>query len=149
MEDEDFKNFTLARMTSRVVERFLAVLDPFISQNSELATLENLKRLLNGIFSVALDIKIMVMLSSNVYECIWPAPGAAFQSDCMETERSKYCQDEPDGIGGQKLRVRLALVPGLRGYQTEKARVDSVGFKTDDESVAGESSVLAKSVVLL
>lgn len=110
--------------------------------------LEKFKSNLQGIFRVALNIKILVILSKELYESIWPTRDSIFDTNIMETERSKYSSEEQVGDDRPSSRVRLVLVPGLRMYSHQRAAWDYCGFSQENETVPGVPWTVGKAVVI-
>lgn len=135
-------------MTSRFAERLLAALQPLM-QHKYKSTLEGtLRPTLQAIFRAALEIKTSVMVSKDMYQCIWPTPEAIFDPITMETERDKFNPDTAESHMNQ-MKVRLVLVPGLCVYEHDRQLVDYFGFKREDDMCTANPRVLYKAVVLV
>ncbi|KAF2175979.1 hypothetical protein K469DRAFT_608810 [Zopfia rhizophila CBS 207.26] len=148
IDDSHFQDSVLPRMASQLTERFFVAVQPFLVENQCTETNVRFRPILEGIFRDALDIKIAVMVSKDMYECIWPAPDSVFEKRSMETERSKYHREEPEGFRSDS-RVRLPLVPGLAVYDHDRAMVDYYGFQRSDNAAAGSRRIIAKAIVLI
>jgi hypothetical protein len=147
--DQDiFKDVLLPKMASRFAERLLVALQPLI-QHEYKETLEyTLRPTLQAIFHAGLEIKTSVMVSKDMYQCIWPTPEASFDPSTMETERDKFNPDTPDSHTND-MKVRHVLVPGLCFYEHDRHLVDYFGFKRENDACTGKPCVLYKAVVLV
>jgi hypothetical protein len=143
-----FKHVLLPKMASRFEERLLAALQPLM-QHEYIGKLKDMLRpKFNAIFCAALELKTFVMVSKDMYHCIWPAPNSLFDPKTMETERDKFHPNDSEGYTDQ-MKVRLVLVPGLCVYGYDRQLVDYFGFRREGEVSTAEPQVLYKAVVLV
>jgi hypothetical protein len=148
IEDEHFQNTVLHRKAKALAERHLDILTPFISEKSKTECTEILRVRLEGIFTVALGLKVLVMATKDMFECIWPTPGSEFDVDTMETAQPRRQGiDQYDWIEGS--RVVLPVAPGLRLYSHDRELVDYNGFIEVGDCADGQPRVIAKSVVYI
>ncbi|KAF2109608.1 hypothetical protein BDV96DRAFT_691638 [Lophiotrema nucula] len=148
-----FKEAIFPKMASRLERRLIVALGPILpsrpryNEGDEEADEALLRQRLNGIFCDALELKLLAMVSKDMFECIWPPLDTPFDPDTMETERTRFCVDDAESNNSK--RVRLVLVPGLRSYEHDRQMVDYFGFKREHEQCTGSYRTLQKAVVLV
>lgn len=101
---------------------------------------------LEGIFTVALSLKVLLMTTKDMFECIWPTAGSEFDIGTMETawpRRQGINQHDPTG----RPRVVLPVAPGLHLYSHNRQMVDYNAFIEVGKHMDGQSRVISKSVV--
>lgn len=136
----------LPRKAKRLAEQHLEILAPFIAEKENTECTEQLRWRLEGIFIIALNLKVHLMITKDMFECIWPAPGSDFDVDTMETARPRRQEiTQYDQTGSP--RVVLPVTPGLRVYSHDRQMVDYNGFREVGDHVEGQQSVIAKAVV--
>jgi hypothetical protein len=139
----------IPRIATRLAERFLIVLQPFISHDTNSETAFLLKQKLELIFHLAMEVKILAMTSRAMYECIWPVPKSAVEGNSMIIERPDSAQASIEMIAQHIPLVRLTLVPGLRIWKYEKRTVDHYGFVRGEEEGLEAPELMIKAVVLI
>ncbi|KAJ4299562.1 hypothetical protein N0V90_004808 [Kalmusia sp. IMI 367209] len=146
IRSEQFQNNVLPRKAKALAERHLEILAPFIAEKEKAECTEKLRWRLEGIFTIALDLKVLLMTTKDMFECIWPAPGSDFDVDIMETARPRR-QEIVQYNQTESPRVVLPVTPGLRVYSNDRQMVDHNGFRKVGDHVNGQQSIVAKSVV--
>jgi hypothetical protein len=142
-------------LASKLERRLIAALDPILvsrpkSNKGEKQEDEaRLRERLLGVFGDALELKLIAMVSKDMFECIWPSLETPFDPDTMETERAWFCDGDDDVENYNSKRVQLVLVPGLRLYEYDRQMVDYFGFKREHERCTGSYRMLQKAVVLI
>jgi hypothetical protein len=138
----------LPRKAKGLAERHLEILAPFITEKGKAECTEKLMWRLEGIFTIALDLKVFLMTTKDMFECIWPAPGSDFDVDTMETARPRR-QEINQYDQTESPRVVLPVTPGLRVYSHDRQLVDYNGFRKVGDHVVGQQGVVAKSMVYI
>jgi hypothetical protein len=142
-ESQHFREQFLVRTASRFGDRLFRVFSHLIKRKYSRKTMERLK----AAFQLALEIKILIMMSKDVYEVIWPTTGNDFDDYLMKEEPLETFVASHTHSGSNERKVLIPLVPGLRIYSFERKAVDYFGLKTGREEGLGEPEVLAKSIV--
>jgi hypothetical protein len=148
MEDEHFREVVLNRHATRLAIRLSAALYPLIQSKTRLRVTRDLRKILVQPFRLALDIKCLIMVGKDLYECIWPTRGSPFKERRMIDEPADYAQAGNDKTLDPNPLVRLPILPGLRIYAYERQMVDYNGFRNGCEEVL-KGSVVAKARVLI
>jgi hypothetical protein len=143
----------IPRLASKLERRLLLTFGPILQSRPERNEEDGkadealLRERLVGIFSDALELKLLTMVSKDMFECIWPSLETPFDLDTMETERTRFCIDDVESYDLR--RVTLVLVPGLRLYEYDRQMVDYFGFKREHEQCTGSYRTLQKAIVLV
>lgn len=148
MKDKFFQDVVFPRHTSRLVQRLLAALTPFLEEKSNTATRIALEEILHEIFRLALEIKCLVIIGKDLYSIIWPRRDTNFEHRSMASEPADYSDRQRIEIASPRKVIRLPLLPGLRVRAFERQVVDYKGFQSD-ECPKTEGSVVAQSRVLV
>jgi hypothetical protein len=127
----------------------LEILAPLIAEKNKAECTEKLRWRLKGIFTIALNLKVLLMTTRDMFECVWPAPGSEFDLDTMETARPRRQEiDQYDQTERPRVVV-LPVSPGLRVYSHDRQMVDYNGFKMVGDHVDGPQNIIAKSMVYM
>ena len=148
IKNDRLQKIVLPRKAKSLAEQHLKILAPFIAEKDKAECTKALGRRLEGVFTVAFDLKVLLMTTKNMFECIWPAPGSEFDINTMETARPRGREMDRDGQT-ESPRVVLPVTPGLRAYLHDRQMVDYNGFRNVGDRVDGQQSVVAKSMVYI
>lgn len=93
------------------------------------------------VFEKALRIKTTALVSHDVYEVILPARGDVFDERLMS-------EDGKSALTGLRV-VRLAVAPGLRGFEFQRQQVDYNSFRLPGSSAEQKFDLIRKAMVVL
>ncbi|KAH7378747.1 hypothetical protein BKA66DRAFT_532581 [Pyrenochaeta sp. MPI-SDFR-AT-0127] len=140
IEEQNFSEFTSPRIASKHAARLFDALQPFLEQQLHCKTVENLKRRLDLIFGLAVQIRSFSLVAREEYESIWPLFGSSIDANEMESEHM--------GSENTADLVRLPLSPGLRVFSKSKELVGYHGFEAKDRA-RGTLKYVIKALVLI
>ncbi|KAF2647603.1 hypothetical protein K491DRAFT_723300 [Lophiostoma macrostomum CBS 122681] len=147
MKDKHFQEVDLPRYAKRLATRLTAALHPVIEEKKRPRVTKELNELLVRPFQLALDIKCLVMVGKDLFECVWPDRGTPFEESCMVDEPANWMRGgKEDGKLNWNRFVKLPSLPGLRVYAYERQMVDYNGFRKGVEEVS-QGTVVAKALV--
>lgn len=101
------------------------------------------RSILKKIFISSLRVKTKALVSKDIFEVIFPAPGCEYDPEHTEVERL-----ERDFELGQSPTVRLCLVPGLRKFAYKRKFVDYNSFRRPSASSAEPGDNIASPLVI-
>ena len=147
VDGHHFKSSYLPRRAARLADRLLEALEPFIIVKGANKRRPRLKQDLEFIFLCALSIKTEALISKDMFETTWPMPQSEFQELSMETEPLATV-DKEAGVGDPQ-KVKLALLPGIRGYIYDRKLVDYHSFARRGSDGLQEPNQFSRAVVVL
>ena len=162
-EDNDMKNDIIPHRARCFSRRFLSSIKPLleahetnepgVSQDSVSWATETQN--LTDIFTAALRIKARLLLTTDLYQCFWPAPGTIFDGHSMASWDADHSiarwddEHSPQQRGESDRKVALTVFPGLFRYDVNH-RVFSYNrfVSRETEPEAGRRLLLSQAIVV-
>lgn len=122
MVEKDFHEVTLPCLTSQYTERLMKALQLYRDSNMHRREIRALRDSIEQIMRIALEIRSLMLVREEDFECIWPALGSPFDGEQMILTPLSTCS--------VNAIVRLPLSLGLRAYPGGIAMISYEGFST-------------------
>ena len=142
--DKDFEKIYISQTATRLAKTLFAALSNVKSVDSISAQEDYIQNQLVKVFFHALTIKYEVMACKNKFEIIWPPANSVIKSDLID----KY-PAESNAIPCAEsinMRVRLAIMPGLRCY-THDRKLGESAFLKAGKVLIGSPVWISKAIV--
>ena len=140
LQDPSMSELLIPNLARSLVRRMMRTLLPLVesrnssagnSQNMARDWLEEERRLLE-IFKLAIQVKCRLLISTDLYRCIWPLPETNLN---MKTMRPEPVSEPSTRI--QNRRIKFTILPGLERCTANIRRFTYNRFVKDGQNLDG------------